>query len=83
MCCEYSTAASHRPLPIKASISSLHTMRALGVIFSIACGVKGGSSAMRANRCRGGSEVIGGAPRSLGGCFSRTATLREEKCSGS
>ena len=49
----------------------------------MACGVKGGSSAMRASRCRGGSEVIGGAPLLEGGGDSRTITLREEKCSGS
>ena len=69
---------------MKASISSSHTARALGMSLSTACGVKGGSSTMRAGRWRGGSEVIGGAPPpSTGGGLSRTTTWREEKCSGS
>ncbi len=62
------------------SISSLHSARALGSSFFMASGVKGGSSTMRAGRCSGGSEVIGGAGM-RGGGVSRTITRREEKCS--
>ena len=47
---------------MKASISSLQIARAFGVSASMALGVKGGSSTMRASRCLGGSDVIGGAP---------------------
>ena len=65
------------------SINSLQIWRVLGMSLSMACGVNGGSSTMRASRCRGGSEVIGGAPLLEGGGDSRTITLREEKCSGS
>ncbi len=66
-----------------ASISSLQIARVLGTSLSMACGVNGGSSTMRASRWRGGSEVMGGAPLLAGGGFSRTTTRREEKCSGS
>ena len=46
----------------------------------MASGVNGGSSTMRAGRCSGGSEVMGGAGM-RGGGVSRTTTRREEKCS--
>jgi hypothetical protein len=51
----------------KSSIRALQIARVLGTSLSIACGVKAGSSAMRATRWRGGSEVIGGAPPPLTG----------------
>ena len=78
--CAYSTAASQAPRATNLSISSWHRARALGSSFLTASGVKGGSSTIRAGRCAGGSEVMGGAGM-RGGGVSRTTTRREEKCS--
>ncbi len=78
--CAYSTAASQVPRAMNLSISSLAIARARGSILFMASGVNGGSSTMRAGRCSGGSEVMGGAG-TRGGGVSRTITRREEKCS--
>ena len=76
-----SAAASHRPDPMKPSISSLHMPRVTGSSSAIAAGVKAGSSIVRWSRCFGGSVVTGGIGAEIGG-FSRMIEMRrEEKCS--
>ena len=66
---------------MKESISRLHRARVPGVSFSIAFGLNAGSSGMRAGRCSGGSDVIGGEGITGWNFFSRTITRRDEKCS--
>ena len=69
------------PLGDEAVDQAVAERAGAGVSFSIALGLNAGKSGMRAGRCSGGSDVIGGDGITGLNFFSRTITRREEKCS--